>query len=77
MVRRTCGFDDGHKGSYRLHQEALPGRADLERCTSSHGTVQVFDPLPIPRPSQVNLDDLTRPIFLVEAHLDLGEQTYS
>ena len=77
MVAGTCGCDDGHKGSYRLHQEALPGRADLEGCTSSHGTAQVFDPLPIRRPSQVDLDDLTRPIFLVEAHLDLGEQTCS
>ena len=77
MVRPSCGCDDGYKGSYRLHQEALPGRADLERCTSPHGMVQVFDPLPIQRPSKVNLDDLNcRPIFL-EAHLDLGEQTCS
>ena len=78
MAARTCGCGGVGKGSYRLHQEALPGRADLERCTSSLGKVPVFDPPANRHPTRVSQGDLIHPIFLlVVIHLDLGEQNYS
>lgn len=72
------GYDDDYcMGSYRVHQEALPDRADLERCTGSLGTSPAFHPPPIRSPFQVDSGDLNHPILLAKGHLDLREQKYS